>query len=49
MKNEHREIKYEAFTKFTQIGENSDDETTGPVGCCKLKSYLVRSICSRVA
>ena len=30
-------------------GENSDDETTGPVGCCKLKSYLVRSICSRVA
>ena len=49
MKNEPREIKYEEFTKFSQIEENSDDETTGPVGCCKLKSYLVRSICSRVA
>ena len=49
MKNEHREIKYEDFTKFIQIGENSDDETTGPVGCCKLKSYQVRSVSSRVA
>ena len=49
MKNGLRGNLSKDFTKIIQTGENSDDETTGPVGCCKLKSYQVRSLCSRVA
>ena len=49
MKNGLRGNLSKEFTKIIQTGENSDDETTGPVGCCKLKSYQVRSLCSRVA
>ena len=49
MKNGLRGKLSKDFIKIIQTGEKSDDETTGPVGCCKLKSYQVRSLCSRVA